>query len=88
MVRVSWCEPHAAQKGREGPFSHGRPACPRLRVASRAKLWRWGEGNAGLQWKERGVGDLKLLRHKETKMVRLLMRRDKTLKVCANHRCG
>lgn len=52
----------------------------------RAKLFRWGEGNLEImQWKERGVGDLKLLRNNTTKLTRLLMRRDKTLKVCANH---
>eukprot|EP00036_Acanthoecidae_sp_10tr_P007948 CAMPEP_0182916792 /NCGR_PEP_ID=MMETSP0105_2-20130417/1148_1 /TAXON_ID=81532 ORGANISM="Acanthoeca-like sp., Strain 10tr" /NCGR_SAMPLE_ID=MMETSP0105_2 /ASSEMBLY_ACC=CAM_ASM_000205 /LENGTH=246 /DNA_ID=CAMNT_0025053759 /DNA_START=13 /DNA_END=753 /DNA_ORIENTATION=+ len=51
----------------------------------RAKMFFWGQGNAGLQWKERGVGALKLLKHKETGMVRLLMRRDQTLKICANH---
>ena len=50
-------------------------------------MFRWGEGNAGLQWKERGSGELKLLKHKTTGMVRLLMRREKTLKVCANHVC-
>jgi Ran-binding protein 1 len=37
------------------------------------------------EWKERGTGDVKFLQHKDTKKVRLLMRRDKTLKVCANH---
>ncbi|KAJ2442238.1 Ran GTPase binding protein Sbp1, partial [Coemansia sp. RSA 2337] len=37
------------------------------------------------EWKERGTGDVKLLKHKENGKVRLLMRRDKTLKVCANH---
>ncbi|KAJ2825290.1 Ran GTPase binding protein Sbp1, partial [Coemansia sp. 'formosensis'] len=37
------------------------------------------------EWKERGTGDVKLLKHKEHSKVRLLMRRDKTLKVCANH---
>ncbi|KAJ2665709.1 Ran GTPase binding protein Sbp1 [Coemansia sp. RSA 1200] len=49
----------------------------------RAKLFRFDtEAN---EWKERGTGDVKLLKHKETDKVRLLMRRDKTLKVCANH---
>lgn len=28
---------------------------------------------------------MRLLEHKETKKVRVVMRRDKTLKVCANH---
>lgn len=49
----------------------------------RAKLFRFD--NAESQWKERGTGDVRLLKHKETKKVRLVMRRDKTLKVCANH---
>jgi len=36
-------------------------------------------------WKERGTGDVKLLKHKEMKKIRLLMRQEKTLKICANH---
>ncbi|XP_057510551.1 ran-binding protein 1 homolog a-like [Actinidia eriantha] len=50
----------------------------------KAKLYRFNkEGN---QWKERGVGTVKLLEHKETGKVRLVMRQSKTLKICANHR--
>ena len=49
----------------------------------RAKLFRFDA--IGSEWKERGTGDLRLLKHKETGKVRLVMRRDKTLKVCANH---
>jgi hypothetical protein len=49
----------------------------------RAKLFRFDSASA--EWKERGTGDVRLLSHKETKKVRLVMRRDKTLKVCANH---
>ncbi|GAB5588362.1 Ran GTPase binding protein Sbp1 [Umbelopsis nana] len=49
----------------------------------RAKLFRYDK--ALKEWKERGVGDVKFLQHKESKKVRLLMRRDKTHKVCANH---
>jgi len=49
----------------------------------RAKLFRFDSGSS--EWKERGTGDVRLLRHKETKKVRVVMRRDKTLKVCANH---
>jgi len=51
----------------------------------RAKLYNWGEGNAGEQWKHRGTGPVKILKHKETGCVRVLMRRDKTMKICANH---
>ncbi|KAH7887974.1 ran/spi1 binding protein [Phlebopus sp. FC_14] len=49
----------------------------------RAKLFRFD--TPASEWKERGTGDVRLLQHKETKKVRLVMRRDKTLKVCANH---
>ncbi|KAG8852378.1 hypothetical protein FRB96_008724 [Tulasnella sp. 330] len=49
----------------------------------RAKLFRFDTENS--EWKERGTGEVKLLAHKQTKKVRLVMRRDKTLKVCANH---
>ncbi|XP_062215925.1 ran-binding protein 1 homolog c-like [Phragmites australis] len=49
----------------------------------KAKLYRFDkEGN---QWKERGTGTVKLLKHKETTKVRLVMRQAKTLKICANH---
>nr|GMD61236.1 ran-binding protein 1 homolog A-like [Ipomoea batatas] len=49
----------------------------------KSKLYRFDkEGN---QWKERGVGSVKLLKHKETGKVRLVMRQAKTLKICANH---
>lgn len=49
----------------------------------RAKLFRFVKSD--LEWKERGTGDVRLLAHKQTGKVRLVMRRDKTLKVCANH---
>jgi len=49
----------------------------------RAKLFKFvKEAN---EWKERGTGDVRLLKHKENGKTRLVMRRDKTLKVCANH---
>ncbi|KAL2525658.1 Ran-binding protein 1c [Abeliophyllum distichum] len=49
----------------------------------KSKLYRFDkEGN---QWKERGVGTLKLLKHKESGKFRLVMRQNKTLKICANH---
>ena len=49
----------------------------------RTKLYRYDKDTA--QWKERGVGNLKLLKHKRTGQVRVLMRRDQILKDCANH---
>ncbi|KAH9447120.1 hypothetical protein Pst134EA_029179 [Puccinia striiformis f. sp. tritici] len=49
----------------------------------RAKLFRFDK--TASEWKERGTGELKLLQDTSTKKIRLVMRRDKTLKVCANH---
>ena len=49
----------------------------------RAKLFKFDRDSR--EWKERGTGDVRLLRHKENHKTRLVMRRDKTLKVCANH---
>ncbi|OJI90122.1 hypothetical protein ASPTUDRAFT_52027 [Aspergillus tubingensis CBS 134.48] len=49
----------------------------------RAKLFRFDRDSK--EWKERGTGDVRLLKHKENQKTRLVMRRDKTLKVCANH---
>merc|ERR1711907_735271 len=37
------------------------------------------------EWKERGTGNVRFMQHKTTKKIRLLMRRERTLKVCANH---
>lgn len=51
----------------------------------RAKLYRFASENDPPEWKERGTGDVKLLRHIEKGSIRLLMRRDRTLKICANH---
>ena len=53
------------------------------KVNRRAKLFRFDSGSN--EWKERGTGEVRLLQHKQTSKVRLVMRRDKTLKVCANH---
>ncbi|KAF3194552.1 hypothetical protein TWF225_007079 [Orbilia oligospora] len=49
----------------------------------RAKLFKFDKDSR--EWKERGTGDVKLLKHKVNLKTRLVMRRDKTHKVCANH---
>ncbi|XP_047312651.1 ran-binding protein 1 homolog a-like [Impatiens glandulifera] len=46
----------------------------------KSKLYRFDT-----QWKERGTGTVKLLKHRQTGKVRLVMRQSKTLKICANH---
>jgi len=51
----------------------------------RAKLFRWAKEADPPEWKERGTGDVKLLKHRKNSKIRLLMRRDKTFKTCANH---
>jgi len=51
----------------------------------RAKLYRFDGKSEPPEWKERGTGELKILRHKENSSFRIVMRRDKTFKVCANH---
>ena len=47
----------------------------------RAKLYRYTDG----EWKERGLGDVKILQHKITKKLRVVMRRELVLKICLNH---
>lgn len=49
----------------------------------KSKLYRFDKD--GNQWKERGAGTVKLLKHKKSGKVRLVMRQSKTLKICANH---
>lgn len=51
--------------------------------SERAKLYRF-DADSG-QWKERGIGEMKLLRHPTSGMGRVLMRREQIKKLCANH---
>lgn len=48
----------------------------------RAKLFRFHNS----EWKERGIGEVKILFNTKTGIKRVLMRRDTVLKVCLNHR--
>ena len=49
----------------------------------RAKLYRF-DSNAGA-WKDRGIGDIKILQHKNSGKARIVMRREQVLKLCCNH---
>lgn len=49
----------------------------------KCKLYRFDHG-AG-EWKERGIGQVRLLENKENQRIRLLHRQEKTLKIRANH---
>ncbi|XP_031661549.1 E3 SUMO-protein ligase RanBP2-like [Oncorhynchus kisutch] len=50
---------------------------------NRAKLFRFDAETK--EWKERGIGLVKILKHNTSGKVRLLMRREQVLKVCVNH---
>merc|ERR1712146_485211 len=49
----------------------------------KCKLYRFDLSSK--EWKERGLGKVTILEHKEKKKVRLIMRDEKTLKIRANH---
>lgn len=56
----------------------------------RGKLFLYGEtlldkGSGKKQWKERGIGDIRILKHSEHQRMRVLMRQEKTMKVIVNH---
>ncbi|KAI1286013.1 E3 SUMO-protein ligase RanBP2 [Halotydeus destructor] len=49
----------------------------------RAKIYRYDKETK--EWKERGVGDLKILKHKTENRYRMLMRREQVHKLACNH---
>ena len=49
----------------------------------KCKLYRF-DNDSG-EWKERGVGQVRLLQSQDNGKIRLLMRQEKTLKIRANH---
>ena len=56
----------------------------------RSKLFIYGEtlldkGTGNKTWRERGIGEARILRHREHQRLRFLMRQEKTMKVIANH---
>eukprot|EP00873_Tetraselmis_striata_P004032 jgi/Tetstr1/424296/TSEL_014864.t1 len=54
-----------------------------VQLEIKCKLYRFDPDAS--EWKERGVGQLKLLENNDNKKIRLLMRQEKTLKIRANH---
>lgn len=76
------------------PFFHGRflheahpippPPTPcSISSHRRCALYRFAPDTK--EWKQRGIGDACLMKHKETSKVRIVMREDKTLKLRMNH---
>ncbi len=49
----------------------------------RCKLYRHDEKLK--EWKERGLGNIRIILHSSTQRPRIIMRRDQILKVCCNH---
>ena len=60
-------------------------------ICSRSKVYRffkeevYGDEKRENFWKERGKGYVRILRHNTTGIFRVLMRQDKTERVCVNH---
>ena len=49
----------------------------------RCRLYRFAKESK--EWKERGTGDIKLLKNKDSKLVRIILRQEKTNKLVMNH---
>ena len=57
---------------------------------ARAKMFVYGEtmldkGTGNKNWIERGVGDVRILQHRTSGHIRILMRQEKILKIICNH---
>ena len=72
LPQFTWGETEVVKSGEEDEDSLYKQRC---------KLFKMADG----QWKERGTGNAKLLANKATGKVRLVMRQEKTHKVCCNH---
>ena len=49
-------------------------------ITMKSKIYRWRK-----EWKESGVGELKILKNKKTGLQRILVRAEKTHKCIVNH---
>jgi Ran-binding protein 1 len=61
-----------------------------IKYCQRSKLYTFSEsmlnkGTGKKTWNERGIGEIKILKHKESGRLRVLMRQEKTKKIIANH---
>jgi len=52
----------------------------------RSRLYRYAHECDPPEWKERGTGDIRILKHKGDNTCRIVMRREKTMKLCLNHK--
>lgn len=68
----------------EVPINTGEE-CEIELFCERAKLFRHVNNNGIKEWKERGVGNMKILHNPATNKIRILMRREQVHKICANH---
>ncbi|XP_045600530.1 ran-specific GTPase-activating protein isoform X2 [Procambarus clarkii] len=86
----------AATEGDHDPYFEPVVTLPEIQIKTneeeeeemvklRCKLFRYHTIESPAEWKERGTGDVKILKNGYKKTVRLLMRQDKTLKIRANH---
>ena len=92
-----FAEPAEEVEGQDSDKLHFEPVIPlpeeiqvvtgeeglEVMFAERAKLYRF-DGDPS-EWKERGIGEVKLLRHPTSGRGRVLMRREQIKKLCANH---